>query len=85
MAGATVNLMKDQKFFFGQCDAAVVFTVTNRQARHQMCCTAVAGESSKSGIYCHVALFRQWLAFCALQVIVNTQAGSGAKSGYSCG
>jgi len=43
----------------GEYDAALVFTVTNRQARHQMCCTAVAGESSKGGISCHVVFFRR--------------------------
>jgi len=85
MAGAAVNFMKDQKYFFGQCDAAFVFSVTNRQAGHQMCCSAVAGAISKSGISCHVVLLEDGVAFCALQAIVSTDAGSRAKSSYSCG
>jgi hypothetical protein len=73
VASAAVNFMKAQEYFFGQYDAAVVFTVTNRQARHPMFCTAVAGESSKSGIACHVVLFRRGAAFWALQVIIKVQ------------
>ena len=81
MVGAAVHCMK------GQWDAAVVFTVTNRQAGYQMCCTAVAGESSKSDISCRVVLFRRGVgvAFCALQLVVNTEACSRAMLSHSCG